>query len=388
MANLKNLTKTKLYLIMNRYARQEIIETWDQEKLRNAKVLIIGAGTTGNEVAKNLALIGIGSLTIIDDDMVEEVNLSRCTLFEENDIGKPKAVVVAEKAKRLNPEIEATPIVGNAIYDLGNLEFQKFNAVVSCVDNLETRKFINENCYLCETPLVNVGIEGWLGNITTITPPFESCLECTWTDNEYEVLKQRYSCSKLGIKIKTEIAMVITTAAVSAGFASQEVVKIILGLVKPASNETIWFDSKNKTFLKWQTNPKEGCSHYSYLKMNDIKIAGEVDVNLTVENIIKTFVKNCSEYELKSAHEIVYSASCRNCGFKDQIKPEFLGKFERKICKKCNSLSITPDEITTTLKPEFTLKELGIPSNQLLELLYEEENEIHKLFLKAKSPKK
>src|SRR5690348_14656367 len=76
-----------LKMASDRYARQQLIEWWNQERLRNARVLVAGVGALGNEVLKNLALVGVGHLLLIDFDRVEYSNLSRTVLFRENDVG-------------------------------------------------------------------------------------------------------------------------------------------------------------------------------------------------------------------------------------------------------------------------------------------------------------
>ena len=74
-----------------RYSRMELIAWWEQEKIANAKVLVVGVGALGNEVIKNLVLLGIGTLYIIDYDTIEPSNLNKSVLFRESDCGKNKS---------------------------------------------------------------------------------------------------------------------------------------------------------------------------------------------------------------------------------------------------------------------------------------------------------
>src|SRR5277367_6713270 len=89
----------------DRFARFRLISWWDQERLAGARVLVIGAGALGNEILKNLALLGIGRVFIADRDRVENSNLSRSILFRERDCGRPKAEVAAERAAEIYPGI-------------------------------------------------------------------------------------------------------------------------------------------------------------------------------------------------------------------------------------------------------------------------------------------
>src|ERR1700754_1432414 len=88
-----------------RFARFERIGWWDQARLTSARALVIGAGALGNEIVKNLALLGVGRVLIADRDRIELSNLSRSVLFREPDIGRAKAEVAAERARDIYPDI-------------------------------------------------------------------------------------------------------------------------------------------------------------------------------------------------------------------------------------------------------------------------------------------
>src|SRR5258708_26588733 len=102
-----------------RFARFERVEWWDQQRLRDARVLVIGAGAIGNEVIKNLALLGIGQLVIADMDTIELSNLSRSVLFREADAGKSKAECAARAAREIYPELDVHAINCNVVAGLG-----------------------------------------------------------------------------------------------------------------------------------------------------------------------------------------------------------------------------------------------------------------------------
>src|SRR5690349_7348674 len=89
----------------DRFDRLRRIPWWDQNRLQNAKVLVLGAGALGNEILKNLALMGVGNVLVADMDMVEPSNLSRSVLFRERDSGRPKAVVAAEAVRDIYPNV-------------------------------------------------------------------------------------------------------------------------------------------------------------------------------------------------------------------------------------------------------------------------------------------
>ena len=88
-----------------RYDRQKLIAWWDQERVAAARVLLVGAGALGNEVLKNLALTGVGRTLVWDPDTIERSNLSRTVLFREEDEGRNKAVVAAERTVAMNHDV-------------------------------------------------------------------------------------------------------------------------------------------------------------------------------------------------------------------------------------------------------------------------------------------
>ena len=96
----------------DRYGRLRLIPWWRQERITAARILVVGAGALGNEVLKNLALLGVGSIYVIDLDRVEASNLSRSVLFRAEDGGQSKAKVAARRAKEINPEIKSSPFMG------------------------------------------------------------------------------------------------------------------------------------------------------------------------------------------------------------------------------------------------------------------------------------
>src|SRR5258708_16714893 len=126
-----------------RFARFEAIEWWDQARVEKARVLVVGAGALGNEVIKNLALLGIGHIVVVDKDRVEESNLSRSVLFRPSHDGLAKAECAARGAKDLYPNTRVTPIVGDVINDVGLGVFRWADAVLGALDSREARIFVN-----------------------------------------------------------------------------------------------------------------------------------------------------------------------------------------------------------------------------------------------------
>ncbi|MEI6763942.1 MAG: ThiF family adenylyltransferase, partial [Actinomycetes bacterium] len=100
----------KISLVESKYARTDLITWWDQSKLSKSRVLVVGAGALGNEIVKNLTLIGVGHITLVDMDSIEHSNLSRGVFFRMGDEGRFKSEIVAERAMQLNPDVEIHPL--------------------------------------------------------------------------------------------------------------------------------------------------------------------------------------------------------------------------------------------------------------------------------------
>src|SRR3989304_381548 len=130
----------------------EFISWWERDKVKQAKVLVIGAGALGNEVIKNLALMGVGNIFIIDFDKIEAANLSRSVLFRESDNNRSKAEVAAARAKAVNPEVHIQYLNADVTTGLGLGIIRRMDAIIGCLDNREARLAANRFWYWMNKP--------------------------------------------------------------------------------------------------------------------------------------------------------------------------------------------------------------------------------------------
>ena len=144
----------------DRYSRLRLIGWWDQSLLSKSHLIVVGAGALGNEVLKNLALVGIGKITLIDFDTINDSNLSRSVLFRDHHSGMPKAKVAAEAIREINSDCKIREIHGDVMADIGLGLVRDVAAVVCCVDNREARLWINRMCWKAGTPWIDGGIQG------------------------------------------------------------------------------------------------------------------------------------------------------------------------------------------------------------------------------------
>jgi len=101
--------------------------------------MVVGAGALGNEVIKNLVLMGVGYIYIVDFDTIEVANLSRSVLFRESDAGRRKAEVAAARAKEINPYVHVQYLHGDITHDVGLGVFRRMDVIIGCLDNREAR---------------------------------------------------------------------------------------------------------------------------------------------------------------------------------------------------------------------------------------------------------
>jgi len=216
----------------DRYARQRLISWWDQERLRAARVVVAGAGALGNEVLKNLALLGVGHLLVIDSDCVEFSNLSRTVLFQQADVGRPKVEVAGAALARINPEVCVRTIWGDLSDDVGLGHYRHSQLAIGCLDNLAARVQVGLCCALAGIPYLDGGMWSLGGEVRWFSAGAGPCFACTLNDEQWTHLRERRSCTgfqnpaALG---NGHVATVATTAAIIGGLLAQEAAKWLCG---------------------------------------------------------------------------------------------------------------------------------------------------------------
>jgi len=164
------------------FDRQKRIKGWDQSKISNATVMVIGAGAIGNELVKNLVLTGIGKIILIDYDLINTSNLSRCVLFNFKSAHQKeyKVDVIKETCKKLNPDTEIVPIKKD-LNDIDKGYYKKSDVICTCVDNIEARIEANNYAYFYEIPFVDSGIEEFFGSVQSVYSGIKEAACCSVT---------------------------------------------------------------------------------------------------------------------------------------------------------------------------------------------------------------
>ncbi|MFX0173671.1 MAG: ThiF family adenylyltransferase [Candidatus Hodarchaeota archaeon] len=161
-----------------KYDRQERLQLWDQNIIKNSTVLIAGIGGTGSEVAKNLSLLGIGHLILVDDDSIEFSNLNRQLIFREEDVGQRKAIIAKKRIQEgFNPDIEISSYA-NMLQNIPMRLFEEADIIAGCVDNFLARQFLNSITIELNKPLIDSATDGYFGQVQYVKPRLTACLAC------------------------------------------------------------------------------------------------------------------------------------------------------------------------------------------------------------------
>ena len=207
-----------------------LLSWFRQDIVRNARVLVAGAGALGNEVVKNLALFGIGHIYVCDFDRIEITNLTRSVLFREEDAFNHsfKAEVVARRAMEINPQIEVVPIVGNLFSDVGLGLYKAVDVVIGCLDSRIARYQLNRMSLRAGKTWIDGSIENLTG-VVRVYSPGVSCYECNLSREEFNNIMLRTGCADV-VRTQASAGRVATTpvsASIVGAMQAQETMKVI-----------------------------------------------------------------------------------------------------------------------------------------------------------------
>lgn len=361
----------------DRYSRLRLIPWWRQERLAAAKVLVVGAGALGNEAIKNLALLGVGTIYVIDLDEVEASNLSRSVLFRARDGGRGKAEVAAERALEINPEIRIIPIHGDVITDLGLGWFADMDVVIGCLDNREARLWVNRQCWKVGTAWVDSGIQEIQGVVKVFDSRVEgtACYECAMTARDYQLLNLRYSCPLLRRDqiLEGKVPTAPTIASMMAALEVQEALKLIHGLaVEPGM--AMVFNGVTNQFYKTRLPYREEClSHERYPEAEILAIGHDARA---------TELFRLAGVELRGAltigleRELVVGVECPRCGWRIEVmRPRTKVGISEAVCPSCHEAGrpeIVSEVGMNSALAERRLSELGVPAYDVVRVEGEE----------------
>jgi molybdopterin/thiamine biosynthesis adenylyltransferase len=201
--------------------------TSGQSLIENSRVFLAGAGAIGNEVAKNLVMLGVRKLVIVDYDLVETSNLSRTVFFEKSDVGKPKADVLSRKLQKNYPYIDSI-VYRNRVEDLPTKVYLNSDVIVSGLDNVPSRMHLASISRRYSIPMVDAGTIGYEIRVQAYIPPDNPCPICLLPPGNYgQMAGLRNPCTAPLEEMK--IPSLPTSMSLVSAIQTQEIAKIILG---------------------------------------------------------------------------------------------------------------------------------------------------------------
>jgi len=365
----------------NPFDRQERIEGWSQEKLRDASVLVIGAGATGNETLKNLALLGIGNILVCDMDTISVSNLSRTVLYRKEDAGKKKAETAAMRTKEMSLEDSCCVdfFDGDIVWELGVGVFRYFDIILGCLDNVETRFTLNRNCRLVSKPWIDIGINELSGNVKVFASDEGPCYQCFASEGELSAARLRYACDDFKKRMFSEHKMptVQISSAIVSALQVQEAIKIILGK-KALTGKKIYFQGTTGDFEI--INMREDPNCYAHAKYDNV-----ITTPLTNNSSVYEFLSYVSKPENSGdKSELVFdrpflrSITCEHCG-KTTIfnKPAFKLYIDEVRCSGCEKTVsresfVYIDKLSLDSNKELldmSLSDIGVPKLHIITVI-------------------
>ena len=371
------MTSSGVHMILNvnddiadnndRYARHHLIKWWNQERLHQSHVMVVGAGAVGNEVLKTLALLGVGRLTIVDFDVIEASNLSRTVLFTAADVGQSKAVAAAAAVERLNPDVRCEAVHGDLEVDVGIGTVRSCDLVLGCVDSVNARWAINRISFRAGVPWINTGINEDSVEVAVFDPANGACYECGMTDSMWHRFNERRSCMLL---MKALPPRIVPTTSVVASLAASLQVNEAVCLLHERQNrlragQKAFFATNPYSFFVVDLQRDPDCpAHERYTP--ETVYEGDPD-SATVDDLLTT-ISGANNLQLD--FDLVVGLACSSCGAADRhLGPARRVTTVRLPCPRCGALRVpsTATEIARNSPlSSVTLRELGIPSRAIL----------------------
>ena len=216
---------------VERYARHLVLSEVGgpgQQALKRARVLIVGAGGVGAPAALYLAAAGVGTLGLIDDDVVGVSNLQRQIAFSTPEVGRPKVEAAAQRLEGLNPHITTETFVERLTAENAQARIRAFDIVLDGTDDFQTRLWVNAACVATGRPLVSGALGRWNGQVGVFAG--RPCYQCLTP----EVPPDAETCARVGV--------VGALAGVIGSMAALEVIKLITGAGEALTGRLLLYD--------------------------------------------------------------------------------------------------------------------------------------------------
>ena len=253
---------------LDRYARQILLREiggTGQKRLRDARVLVVGAGGLGSPVLLYLAAAGVGTLGVIDDDVVENSNLQRQILHTDARIGMPKVFSAKAAVEALNPFVELRPYRRRLTGDIAGELFADYDLILDGSDNFETRALVNRAAVAAGVPLVSGAIAQWEGQIGVFHPAAGGpCLACVFPQAPDADLGP--GCAEAGV--------VAPLPGILGSMMALEAIKILTGAGRPLTGRLVLHDALEGQSRTLRTHARPDCPVCAGVQPRAVKAVG------------------------------------------------------------------------------------------------------------------
>ncbi|MGB1206871.1 MAG: ThiF family adenylyltransferase [Chitinophagales bacterium] len=341
---------------------------WQRAVLQKATVMVVGAGALGNEVLKDLTLLGIGNILVVDMDTIENHNLTRTVLFRTKDIGKYKAEVAAKRVNEIDENVNIRAFVGSVQSVFGMGVYKNCDIVFGCLDNIQARIDLNRYCYQTNTLYIDAGLRKLDGDVKIFGNGFEVCLDCTLTQRMRNEAWQRYSCLKLRTRaIGVTIPTAPTIASIMAGFQVQIGMKYLHDAEIPIGSRISvlgYIDDINKTRLhKNIACPTHNL--YEPIALNEIRKLPYRSAELTVGGLLDIAEQELGEMaSIELDYDLITHFECKKHNYHKQLfRRRGYVYVDEVECSYCKQSGLTGNHL---LMQEYFTNQINRQSPQYL----------------------
>lgn len=337
----------------DRYDRQTHLPGWNQERLAQATVVIMGMGALGNAAAQALALAGVGRMILCDRDRIERTNLSRTPLFRDADIGRAKVDAAADALRRLAPGIRIEARPEWLEHGVGLAELRDADLTLGCLDSRAARLELAGRCALVSAPWIDGATGQWSGEVRPYLAPDGTCFACGMDDAARAENDTPRSC-----RLPADLTPVGATAPLSllvGAHMALLAVRRLMGL--PVDGAIKVIDGANGIVTAVRQARDNACPFHRPLPQPD-----EIPLSHRA-TVAELLVLLGADTVPLAWNPFQIASQCRNCGYNEARS----GRPEQADCPQCGGalLGRTCLEIDRA-SPDTSLHTLGIAPREIL----------------------
>ena len=336
-----------------RFARHTLIAGWEQSRLQAATAVIVGIGALGNEVARILAMSGIGQLILCDDDRIALSNLSRCVLFREADVDQLKVTVAAQTLMALAPQLQVQSRPKPLISGVGLAELRDADIVLGCLDSRAARLQLAGRCNLVGAYYIDGGTHPWGGEVRPYLVPNGPCYGCSLSSEERSISDVPWSC--VDDSLTAPVGATASSSVVIGAWMSLVAIRFLMDLSIPQGCLRIDGSRGTSRIVQQQRDPD--CPlHIPIETVNPVKLSDHATVAdlraiLETETVVLTWAP------------VQQRVECLACGFQ-QVR---WGIPKVARCPNCDKLlRVRTTQELSAAPGHLKLTDLGIAPREIL----------------------